>query len=163
MFIMKKTIIRCIVSLASQSQYGSVANYVLYRECKNVKPAQVNLVIEEAVTKGYVTVRAVRNFKVYAPTSKAYKLFADARPVSKEDCLLVFKSIAQYEAVNKQYWNVSYKDLARACERRVGAVTFDNVLRKLEKYKYISVRELSQDFVVISTTGVGNKAFAKYN
>ena len=88
-------------------------------------------------------------------------MFQSARPVSKEACLAVFKEIMTLESYNKEYWNVSYKDLSVRCDRRVGAITFDNALAKLEKAGYISIKQVSNSFTVISTTTVGNKAYIK--
>lgn len=158
--VMNKQLMNTIVTMAINSQYGSAADYALYKAL-NVKPAAVKDDLNALYKLGYIKVKQVRNFKTIMPTSKAYKEFQDARPVSKEACKLVFKYIAEYEAANKKYWNVSYDVLARVCERRVGAVTFDNVLAKLEKAGYIAVRRVGATYTVISTTGTGNRAFAK--
>lgn len=151
---------KAIVSMSAQNQYGNVASYQLYKAVPFTK-LEVNAVIEEAAEKGYVTTRAVRNFVSITPTSKAYKMFSSARPVSKEVCLAVFKEVLYMESLNKEYWNVSYKDLSRICDKRVGAITFDNALAKLEKAKYINVRYINNDFKVISTTATGTKAYNK--
>lgn len=157
--LMNKQIMNTIIAMATKSQYGSVTDYALYKELAvtaNTIAADLNALYKE----GYIKVKAVRNFKSIMPTSKAYKEFVNARPVSKEICMKLFAAVADMSA-NSNYYSVSYYDLKKAYERRVGAMSFEIALNKLVEAGYIKKATPTEKLIVFSATSKGMVAYQK--
>ena len=174
------TLIQTIISLAQTSNYGSVADYYLYKcmdkTAQELKPELNKLYAEKLITVSDVKVlnkegrKAVKSgssesllgaacfnfFKSIKPTTDAYlKNPAIAHPVSKADCLTVFIAVRGIEIRNGTYCNASYKVICDVAQNKIGAIKLDVALAKLVVAGYITENKITPKTTIYQTTKLG--------
>lgn len=157
---MKTTLIKNIIALSIQSRYGNVMDTALYRHT-GIAPQVAAPALNTLYKEGMITVQKTKGLTLIRPTALAIKTYPNARPVSREVCMTVFKTILDIADNNKPHFNASYVDVSKACAHKVGHVTLDNAISKLLQAGYIRASKPTANMTVYVATKKGVENYTK--